>query len=214
MLEWFRALMPREERFFDLFAQHSRTVLAGAEALRALLHDGQHLSQHSQAIMDRENEADAIAREIYLAVRKTFITPIDRGDIKDLIMSMDDAIDQMNKTVKTITLFEVRSFQPGMLEMGRIILQAAKLTEEAVPLLQTMGKDAARLGSYAEEIVRIEGRADEIHDEGLKTLFRNHGRNDAMAYIVGSEIYGNLEKVVDRFEDVANEINGIVIEHV
>ena len=214
MLGWFRALMPKEDRFFDLFERHSQTLVGGAEALRQLLQGGDAVPQHCRTIVDREHEADDIAREVLLAVRRTFITPFDRGDIKDLIMSMDDAIDQMNKTVKTITLFEVRSFQPGMLEMGRIILQAAKLTEEAVPLLQTMGKDAARLGSYAEEIVRIEGRADEIHDEGLKTLFRNHGRNDAMAYIVGSEIYGNLEKVVDRFEDVANEINGIVIEHV
>ena len=214
MLGWFRALMPREDRFFDLFRQHASTLVAGAAALEKMLEGGEGVPTYCQTIVSEENKADEITREVMLAVRRSFITPFERGDIKDLIMSMDDAIDQMNKTVKTITLFEVRSFQPGMLEMGRIILQAAKLTEEAVPLLQTMGKDAARLGSYAEEIVRIEGRADEIHDEGLKTLFRNHGRNDAMAYIVGSEIYGNLEKVVDRFEDVANEINGIVIEHV
>ena len=214
MLGWFRALMPREDRFFDLFRQHAGTLVAGASALEKLLEGGDGIPGYCERIVVEENKADEITREVMLAVRRSFITPFDRGDIKDLIMSMDDAIDQMNKTVKTITLFEVRSFEPSMLEMGRIILQAAKLTQGAVPLLQTMGKDGARLGSYAEEIIRIEGRADEIHDEGLKALFRAHGRTDAMSYIIGSEIYGSLEKIVDRFEDVANEINGIVIEHV
>ncbi len=213
MLEWFRALMPREERFFDLFAQHSRTVLAGAEALRSLLHDGEHLSQHSQAIMDRENEADAIAREIYLAVRKTFITPFDRGDIKDLIQSMDDAIDQMHQTAKTITLFQLRSFDPPMQEMGEIIVEAAHLTVAAMPLLRSIGTHAGALNTYAEKITELEGRADDLHDEGLRALYAAHRDGNAMAYIVGSEVYGRLERVADRFEDVANEVNSIVIEH-
>ena len=214
MLEWFRALMPREERFFDLFAQHSRTVLAGAEALRALLHDGQHLSQHSQAIMDRENEADAIAREIYLAVRRTFITPFDRGDIKDLIGSMDDAIDQMQKTAKVITLFDVHSFEPDMKKMSEAIVQCAGLVQEAIPLLGSINKQAGRLSALCERITQIEGQADDMHDTGLRKLYQAYAASNPMAFITGSEIYDHLEKVVDRFDDVANEIQGIVIENV
>src|SRR3954452_14654146 len=85
MLDWFRALLPKEERFFDLFEQHATLVVAGAESLRAALEGGPDLPQHLQAVVERENEADAITREVLLAVRRSFITPFDRGDIKDLI---------------------------------------------------------------------------------------------------------------------------------
>ncbi|GAJ95104.1 DUF47 domain-containing protein [Agrobacterium rhizogenes] len=212
-VNWFRKLMPREDRFFDLFERHSRTIVGAAEALNELL-AGKDTEQHCQRIVALENEADEIAREVLLAVRRSFITPFDRGDIKDLIMSMDDAIDMMHKTVKTIRLFEQTSFDPRMQEMGAAIVQAAKLVAEAIPLLDRMGANSARLSVLTEEVVKVEGRSDELHEQGLKDLFRRHGGSNPMAYIIGSEIYGELEKVVDRFEDVANEISGIVIENV
>src|SRR5436309_908541 len=137
MLGWFRALMPKEERFFELFANHARVTLAAAEALEALLGggDGRRLCQE---ILTREAEADEITREVLTALRRTFITPLDRGDIKDLITSMDDAIDQMNQTAKVITLFELRSFEPPMREMGEIIVRSARLSMDAVPLLGSL----------------------------------------------------------------------------
>jgi uncharacterized protein Yka (UPF0111/DUF47 family) len=127
MLGWFRALMPKEGRFFELFARHAQVTLAGAEALKALL-KGDDVLQCCREITRRENEADEITREVLTALRRTFITPLDRGDIKDLITSMDDAIDQMNQTAKVITLFELRSFEGPMQDMGEIIVRAAKLT--------------------------------------------------------------------------------------
>ncbi|WP_160004467.1 DUF47 domain-containing protein [Rhizobium sp. 18055] len=213
MLSWFRKLMPREDRFFDLFAQHSRTVVGAAEALDALL-SGNDTEVHCARIVTLENEADDITREVLLAVRRSFITPFDRVDIKDLIQSMDDAIDMMHKTVKTIRLFEQKSFDPIMQEMGKTIVEAANLVAEAIPLLDRINTNAPRLTAIAEAVTRVEGRSDELHDRGLKDLFRRHGASNPMAYIIGSEIYGELEKVVDRFEDVANEISGIVIENV
>ncbi|TJV69643.1 MAG: DUF47 domain-containing protein [Mesorhizobium sp.] len=213
MLGWFRKLLPREDRFFDLFERHSRTVVGGAEALQQLL-GGNDIDRWCQTIVDLENEADGITAEVLLAVRRSFITPFDRGDIKDLIQSMDDAIDMMHKTVKTVKLFEVREFDPLMREMGGVIVQAARLVAEAIPLLGKVGANAARLNAIAEEVMRVEGRADDLHEQGLKDLFRHHGGSDPMAYLIGSEIYSQLEKVVDRFEDVANEISGIVIENV
>ena len=98
MLGWFHKLLPREEKFFELFVQHSEMVVAGAEALRALLDGGEAVPHHYKTIMDREQDADNITREVLITVRRTFITPFDRGDIKDLITSMDNAIDQMQKT--------------------------------------------------------------------------------------------------------------------
>ena len=212
MLGWFRALMPKEERFFELFTRHAQVTLTGAEALRAMLQGGDDVLRHCNEIGMRENEADEITREVLTALRRTFITPLDRGDIKDLITSMDDAIDQMNKTAKVIALFELTHFENPMQQMGEIIVRAAKLSMEAVPLLESIGTQNARLNVLTEEIIRIEERSDQLHDQGRKELYVN--RSDAFAFLIGTEVYDHLEKVVDRFEDVANEISAIVIENV
>jgi len=214
MLGWFQVLMPREDRLFGLFRRHALTLVAGAEALRVLLDGGESVPEACAAITRHEDEADAIAREVLLAVRRTFITPFDRGDVQDLIGSLDDAIDQMLKTAKTITLFEVRRFESQMREMADIIIQAARLTLEAVELLADMRQNTARLNAIAEEITRIEELADKLYDQGRKALYLEHRGGDTMDFIIGVDIYGHLEKVVDRFEDVANQVSGIVIENV
>ena len=214
MLGWFRKLLPREDRFFDLFDRHVRTVVGGAEALERLL-AGDDVENNCRRIVELEDEADAITAEVLLAARRSFITPFDRGDIKDLIQSMDDAIDMMHKTVKTVRLFEKTAFDPLMRDMGTTIVEAAHLVAEAIPLLSKVSANAAQLAAIAEKVTEVEGRSDDLHEQGLKDLFRRHGGGgDPMAYLIGSEIYGQLEKVVDRFEDVANEISGIVIENV
>jgi uncharacterized protein Yka (UPF0111/DUF47 family) len=134
------ALVPRhhakEEKFFDLFAQHSEVVLEGAKALRAMLEGGDSVPQYCSAVMNFESQADDATREVLITVRRSFITPFDRGAIKDLITSMDNTIDQMQKTAKGIILFDVRTFSPEMKEMGDAIVTAAKLVREAIPLLR------------------------------------------------------------------------------
>jgi hypothetical protein len=212
MLGWFQALMPKEERFFELFSRHATIVVSGAEALHGLLQGGDGVEQFCKQVFDREAEADDITREVLTAVRRTFVTPFDRTDIQDLITSMDDAIDQMNKTAKTIVMFEVRGFEPQMQQMAAIIVQAAKLVQEAVPLLSAIGTNAARLNALTGQIIQIEEQADQTYDRGLKALFLANRQGNAMSFVIGSEIYDHLEKVVDRFEDVSNEINSIVID--
>lgn len=212
MLGWFRALMPKEERFFDLFSRHAQVTLAGAEALHSLLKGGDNVSQCCREITKRENEADEIAREVLTALRRTFITPLDRGDIKDLITSMDDAIDQMNQTAKVIALFELRSFEPCMQDMGEVIVRAAKLNLAAVPLLGSLANNSARLNAMTEEMIRLEEQADQLHERGRKQLFKE--QKDAIPFVISTEVYDHLESVMDRFEDVANEISAIVIENV
>jgi uncharacterized protein len=212
MLGWFRALMPREERFFELFIRHAQVTVAGAVALRALLNGSKDVAQCCKEISEREAEADELTREVLTALRRTFITPLDRGDIKDLIASMDDAIDQMNQTAKVITLFELRTFERPMQEMGEIIVLAAQLIVEAVSLLGSLARESNRLNALTEEIIRIEEQADQLHDQGRKELFLS--QHNAIAFVIGTEVYGHLEEVVDRFEDVASEISAIVIENV
>ena len=149
MMRWFHALMPKEERFFDLFARHSQAVLAGAEALRAMLEGGAAVQRNYQIVMDREQDADDVTREVLIAVRRTFITPFDRGNIRDLITSMDNAIDQMQKTAKGVMLFDVTEFTPQMKEMADAIVKCAHLVQEAVPLLRSISSEAAHI-SYAD----------------------------------------------------------------
>src|SRR2546425_8651421 len=110
-----------------------------------MLEGGDAVARNYKTVMDREQDADNITRDVLIAVRRTFITPFDRGDIKDLITSMDNAIDQMQKTAKAVMLFNIRSFTPQMKEMGDAIVKCAVLVEEAVPLLRSISKEAGRI---------------------------------------------------------------------
>jgi predicted phosphate transport protein (TIGR00153 family) len=214
MLRWFHALMPKEERFFELFARHSQAILAGAQALRAMMEGGQAVSVNCQLVMDREHDADDVTREVLIAVRRTFITPFDRGSIRDLITAMDNSIDQMQKTAKTVLLFDVNEFTVQMKAMGDAIVRSAELVQQAVPLLNAISSEAVRISDLTAQISALEGRADELHDIGLRELYQTKSKSDPMAFFVGNEVYDHLEKVVDRFDDVANVMHGIVIEHV
>lgn len=212
MLRWFQALMPREDRFFDLFNQHALTLVAGSNALAELLHARANVPDASRKVMDFENQADVVTRDVLTLTRRSFITPFDRSDIKELITALDDAIDQMQKTAKAIVLFEVSAFEPQMAQMGDIAVEAANLTVDAVALLGSMRQQSVRLNAITEEIIRLEESADGLHDLGIKALYVKYRTSNAMDYIVGAEIYDHLERVMDRFEDVANCISGIAIE--
>ena len=212
MLGWFRALMPREDRFFVLFENHSKAIVEGARGLQDLLQGGGSVQRGAATIARFEEQADQITREALLAVRKNFITPFDRSDIQDLVNTLDDTIDQMQKTAKAAQLYEVDRFDPSMREMGEIIAQAAAITEQAIPLLRALGQNAARLNELTEKVIELEGRADDVHNKGLKALYLA-SQDQPIAFIVGAELYDHLEKVMDRFEDVANRISGIVVEH-
>ena len=214
MLGLFRAIMPKEDRFFDLFSQHAQTLVAGSRALSDLMSGADSIDSASARVNQHEEEADEITRQVMQAVRRSFITPFDRSDIQDLTTSLDDAIDQMRKTAKVVSLFEVTTFEPQMKAMAQIIMQAADLTAEAVSLLPKMRHNAQRLSDLAVKITHIEEQADQMYDLGRKELFLAHRNADPMAFIVGIDIYSHLEKVVDRFEDVANRISGIVVEQV
>lgn len=214
MLRWFRALLPREEKFFPLFARHAQVAVQGAQALQGMLQGGEETPVYCQRVNQFESDADGITREVLTAVRRTFITPFDRVDIKNLITAMDDAVDQMQQTAKAVVLFEVRQFEPPMREIGALIVECANLVGRAVPLLQSIGDNVTMLTAITEELGKLEGRVDDLHDIGLKELFLKHRNANTMDFIVGAEIYDHLEKVADRFDDVANEINSIVIEQV
>ncbi|MFS0770742.1 DUF47 family protein [Sphingomonas sp. 1P08PE] len=217
MLGWFQSLMPQQGRFFEQFEAHAATLVGGADALARLLHGGGDEPGTAQAdmiaqIVALEHQADDITRDVLQDVRRVFVTPFDRSAIIDLIGVMDDAIDQMNQTANSIALYRVAEFEPQMRDMTGIIVEAARITAEAMPLLRSVNKNGDRLNELTARLIRIEGKADDIHEDGLRALFDKR-QNEPMAFIVGREIYSHLERVVDRFEDVANEIQGLVIDH-
>jgi uncharacterized protein Yka (UPF0111/DUF47 family) len=197
MLRWFHALLPREERFFELFARHSDVVAAGAEALRAMLDGGDAVDRYYKTVMDREHDADNITREVLIAVRRTFITPFDRGGIKDLITSMDNTIDQMQKTAKTIMMFDQRTFTSQQKEMADAIVRCAVLVREAMSLLSAMNTNAGRLNEIGEQLSR--SRPPTSHDTGCASLSRNQPPTRWHSFRRRSTITG---EGVDRFDDV------------
>ena len=213
MLGWFQSLMPKQGRFFDQFEAHAATLTAGADALARLLHGQGDPVAHIAEIVRQEHLADDVTRDVLQDVRRVFVTPFDRSAIIALVGVMDDAIDQMNSFATAITLYEVHEFAAPMRDMGGIIVEAARVTAEAVPLLRSLASNAPRINELTARLIEIEGHADHIHDEGVKALFRQASDGETMRFIIGRELYNSLERIVDRFEDVANEIQGLVIDH-
>lgn len=213
MFAWFQRLVPQQGNFFELFEQQAGILVTGADALARLLQGGPGKADHIRELEEREHDADNVTREVLQAVRRTFLTPFDRGAITSLIGTMDDAIDEMNMTAGAADLYDISEFEREMRDMAAIIVDAARVTAEAMPLLRKIADNGVRLHELTERLVRMEGHADGIHAAGLKRIFREIGSRDPLQFMARQEMFKRLERVVDRFEDIANEIDGLVIDH-
>jgi uncharacterized protein len=214
MFDFIKKIMPREDKFFDMFEAHVARSVTAAEHLRAALNGGKEMQASISALMNEEEACDRITDDVIEGLRKSFITPFDRADIQKLITDMDDAVDQMNKTAKAILLYEVKTFEPHMAEMADDVVKMAVLLQQAMPLMRNMGQHSNRLHEITGKISTLEDEQDHRNEAGLKALLKGKAKKDAMAFIIGAEIYDHLEKVGDKFEDVAQTISGIVVEHV
>jgi predicted phosphate transport protein (TIGR00153 family) len=212
MFNWFQRLLPRTGDFFGMFEAHAATLVAAADALTKLVDGGTPHEEYIAEIHRREHQADDIIRQVLTTVRRTFLTPFDRGAITSLIGAMDDAIDEMQSTARAVDVYDLRAFEPEMREMVAMIAEAADLTAEAMPLLRDISRNGARIHEITEKVVRLEGEADDAHAKGLKRAFQEQHERP-MQFMVSREIYKHLERITDAFEDVANEIDGIVIDH-
>src|SRR3954464_2578707 len=168
MFSWFQRLLPQRGDFFGMFEGHAATLVAAAQALQRLTSDGTPTIEILQVIREREHDADEIIRQVLKTVRKTFLTPFDRGAITSLIGAMDDAIDEMLAAARAIDLYELRELRPEMKEIVGLISEAADLTAQAVPLLRDVKGNGATLHQLTGRLVSLEGQADEIHATGLK----------------------------------------------
>jgi uncharacterized protein Yka (UPF0111/DUF47 family) len=213
MFGFIKKLMPREDNFFSLFEAQAAKSQEAARSLRKILDGGKDMVDTCAALSRQEEEADQISYDVMQAVRRSFITPFDRSDIQTLSATLDDAIDQMNKTGKAVMLYDIKSFETNMRAMADRAIMLADLTAKAMPLLRDVARNSSELHKITGEITKIEEQSDQLNDEGLRQLFKGKAKKDALAFIVGSELYEHLEKVCDRFEDVAHVVNDIVVEH-
>ncbi len=213
MFAWFQKLLPKTGNFFEQFETHSATLIVASEALAKLVRGGPDMAAHIKTIEDEEHKADDVIRAVLTDVRTTFLTPFDRSAITALIGVMDDAIDQMHQTSGAVELYSVTEFDPEMQSMADLIVEASALTAKAMPMLRNITRNASELHKLTARLVALEGEADKLNLKGLKSLFETHGKTDPMRFFVGNEIYAHLERVCDRLEDVANQIDGLVIDH-
>lgn len=214
MFAWFQRLLPKSGDFFILFERHAASMVGAADALVHLTAVEGDRNAHLRTIRDQEHTADEVIRETLHEVRQTFLTPFDRGAITSLIGAMDDTIDEMNATASAIELFEVTTFDQQMKEIAVLVLDACRLISEALPLLRDVSRHGRRLHEITARIVQLEGQVDGLHDSGMHAVFNaQKAKSDPLGFMVKREIYKHLERIADAFEDVANEIDSLVVDH-
>jgi len=206
-------LIPREVKFFDLLEQQSKTVVRGAKLLQECLEskgsiDDMYLA--SKRIHDVEHEGDELVHSLMERLNKSFITPLDREDIHQLITRMDDILDLTEDVAQSIYLYDLRTITPEAVRLAEICVACGEQVKEAVSLLPNMD-NAKKILAVCGEIDRLESEADHVMRAAMAKLFRDEP--DVRQVIKLKAIYELLETVTDRCEDVANIIEGIVVEN-
>jgi hypothetical protein len=203
-------LMPREGRFFDLFNAHAERIVEGGRELAAMLGTFTELEAHAQRIDTAERAADKVTHETIALLHKTFITPFDRDQIHQLITTMDDILDLIQDVAETIALYDLRRTTPEAKQLAEINQMCCERVKTAVGLLTNVKHPEAIL-KCCEEIDRLESDADRVLRGAMSKLFRDEP--DVKNLIKLRTVYELLETISDRCEDVANIIEGIVIEN-
>ncbi|HEV7476569.1 MAG TPA: DUF47 domain-containing protein [Burkholderiales bacterium] len=203
-------LMPREGKFFDLFNAHAERIVEGSRELAAMIGTFTELEAHAQRIDAVERAADKITHETIALLHKTFITPFDRDQIHQLITTMDDILDLTQDVAESIALYDLRRATPEARQLAEINQMCCERVKTAVGLLTNIKNPEAIL-KCCEEIDRLESDADRVLRGAMSKLFRDEP--DVKNLIKLRTIYELLETISDRCEDVANIIEGIVLEN-
>ena len=203
-------LMPREGKFFDLFNAHAERILEGSRELAAMLGTFTELEAHAQRIDAAERAADKVTHETIALLHKTFITPFDRDQIHQLITAMDGILDLIQDVAESIALYDLRRITPEAQQLAEICQMSCERVRDTVGLLTNV-KRADAIMKNCEEIDRLESDADRVMRAALSKLFRDE--SDIKQLIKLRTIYDLLERITDRCEDVANVVEGIVLEN-
>ena len=206
--------MPRENRFFELFNQHAQQVVAASvvlsELLRGFTREESKRDERIARILELEHAADKVTHETVALLHKTFVTPLDREDIHRLISSMDDILDLIQDTAESFQLYDVHHLTPEACELADLVHECCLRMQKAVQLLSDMGQSAQIL-ELCNQIDALESQADRVMRTALSKLFREE--NDVRQLMKLETVYQLLESATDRCEDVANIIEGVVLEN-
>jgi len=205
----FGRFMPTEGKFFELFDAHAKFIVSASQELELLIDNLANAELHMQNILAAEKAADKLTHEAIDLLHKTFITPIDRDEIHKLITTMDDALDLMNDVASAISLYDVQAVTSEASQLAHICTAASQYVQQAVGLLSDMHQ-AAQILSICNEIDRLESEADSVLRSAISKLFREE--DNVKTLIKLKAIYELLEAITDKCEDVANIIEGIVLE--
>ncbi len=207
MLRW---LLPREEDFFTLFERHAALTVEGANEMRRLVAGGQNIRALAARIKEIEHETDVITHTCVERLHKTFITPLDRDDIHRLITRMDDVMDYIESAAAAVMLYELAETTAPARALADVLVRATEAVAVAVAGLKNL-KRADGVLKACIEVNRLENEGYEILRNALAELFR--GATDPLLVLKWKEVYEALENATDRCEDVANVIEGVVLEH-
>ena len=203
-------LIPQNEQFYDLFDQSANNLVAASERLVDLFDHFENQREKARAIKKLERDGDEITHKIMETLHRSFVTPIDREDIALLTNSMDDMLDNMEGAVKRLFLYRIDQPTPRAIEITYVINKVAVELTKAVPLLRYQGK-LKKILPHCVEIHRLENEADDLQHAAVTDLFEEE--TDVKEIIKWRDIYDNLERSVDRGEDVANVLEGIVLKY-
>lgn len=203
-------LIPKEEKFFEMLQKACQNLSRTAEEFKNLLDNYAELDQRVKKLKDLEHEGDIITHEIMDKLNRTFVTPIDREDIHALTSGIDDVLDLIDETASLLRLYHIKKPTPALFKQTQILLKAVEELEKATKSLKDL-KNPRRLLDYCIEVNRLENDGDELLGETLAELFE--GDWDALEVIKLKEIYEHLEAALDKCEDLAVVIEGIVVKH-
>jgi hypothetical protein len=202
-------LIPREERFFDLFETASANVVSGAKLLARMVRELERAQEISREILEVEHEGDITTHEIMDRLNRTFITPIDHEDIRDLASGLDDVLDYIEATADRMLLYEAGRPAQEMVDLVDVLVETAVETDKAVRKLRDL-KQGRRILDHCIEINRLENEGDRMSRAALAKLFRSA---DPISAIKWREIYEHVETAIDKCEDVANTVESVVVKN-
>ncbi len=206
----FGRLMPHEGRFFDNFKELADLIVQGSRELAALMASLDNLERRRFNIETIEKKGDKVTHATVELLHRTFITPLDRDEIHQLITNMDDILDLIEDAAQTISMFDIRSLTPDATRLAEICVGCAEKVNTAVGLLPSM-ENANRILDICGDIDKLESEADHLMRAAMAKLFRDEP--DVRQLIKLRTVYELLEAMTDRCEDVANIIEGIVLEN-
>jgi predicted phosphate transport protein (TIGR00153 family) len=204
-------LMPKSDDFFSDFEAQAATVVEGAKLLKQLLEDFTDVPRKCQAIKDVEHKADDITHRAFARLHTQFITPFDRAEIHRLLSRIDDVLDLADAAAERLGLYDIDQVLPEARDLAAVLVAQALKMEEAVKGLRNMKKDPSTILEACKEMNVLENQADHLTRTTMAKLFKRG--NDPLTVIKWKEIIDLIETATDRAEDVANVIEGVVLEH-